>query len=145
MARSDLAATVVSYHARDFFELRLGEKLARSVEAPIITSKIARLHAPPSLRPWSRTTLEISSSFGSGKSSHVQSNDASSLERGFYKKVDRWIERTSLRPWSRTTLEISSSFGSGKSSHVPSKPRASIGSSSDGPIGPRCDRGLVPR
>src|SRR5262244_737118 len=98
MARSDLAATVVSYHARDFLELRLGEKLARSVEAACID-----------------------------------------------RKLERWPDRTSLRPWSRTTLEISSSFGSGKSSHVPSKPRISIRSSSDGPIGPRCDRGLVPR
>src|SRR5499427_5513737 len=97
MARLDLAATVVSYHARDFLELRLGEKLARPVEAACID-----------------------------------------------KKLERWPNRTSLRPWSRTTLEISSSFGSGKSSHVPSKPRASIGSSRDGPIGPRCDRGLLP-
>src|SRR5262244_419888 len=145
MDRAHSAATVVSYHARDFLEFRLGEKLARSVEAACIDRKLERWPDRTSLRPWSRTTLEISSSFGSGKSSHVQSNDASSLERGFYKKVERWIERTALRPWSRTTLEISSSFGSGKSSHIPSKPRASIGSSSDGPIGPRCDRGLVPR
>src|SRR5215472_7856367 len=98
MARSDLAATVVSYHARDFLELRLGGKLARRVEAACID-----------------------------------------------RKLERWPDRTSLRPWSRTTLEISSSFGSGESWHVASKPRASIGSSSDGPIGPRCDRGLVPR
>src|SRR5215813_11499506 len=98
MDRANSAATVVSYHARDFLKLRLGEKLARSVEAPCID-----------------------------------------------RKLERWTDRTSLRPWSRTTLEISSSFGSGKSSHVPSKARASIGSSSDGPIGPRCDRGLVPR
>src|SRR5262244_215377 len=140
MARSDLAATVVSYHARDFLELRLGEKLARSVEAACIDRKLERWPDRTSLRPWSRTTPEISSSFDLGEKL-ARSVEAACIDR----KLERWPDRTSLRPWSRTTLEISSSFGSGKSSHVPSKPRISIRSSSDGPIGPRCDRGLVPR
>src|SRR5262244_3429733 len=77
-------ATVVSYRARDFLELRLGEKLARPVEAACIDRKLERWPDRTSLRPWSRTTLEISSSFGSGKSSHVPSNAASSLETVFY-------------------------------------------------------------
>src|SRR5215475_2665139 len=84
MDRAHSAATVVSYHARHFLELLLGEKLARSVEAACIDRKLEQWPDRTSLRPWSRTTLEISSSFGSGKSSHVPSNDASSLERGFY-------------------------------------------------------------
>src|SRR5215475_14380557 len=79
MDRAHSAATVVSYHARDFLELRLGEKLARSVEAACIDRKLERWPDRTSLRPWSRTTLEISSSFGSGKSSHVPSMTLTSI------------------------------------------------------------------
>src|SRR5262249_61796420 len=57
-------------HARDFLELRLGEKLARPVKAACIDRKVERWPDRTSLRPWSRTTLEISSGFCSGKSSH---------------------------------------------------------------------------